>query len=189
VQWDDDGQTRRGVYIPRRDTSSRFNHLVGGRLFPGVHHHARFEVVERDDFYRVALVSDDGQTRVAVEGCTAEALPSDSVFPSLQAASDFFEQGSLGYSATRRPGRYDGLELSCRNWSVQPMDVTRVESSFFQDTARFPAGSVQFDNALLMRQIEHEWHGRATLCAPCVGPSRFTAEAPRGCRKAAKRQD
>jgi hypothetical protein len=35
VEWDEAGQTRRGVYIPRRDTSSRFNVLAGGRLLPG----------------------------------------------------------------------------------------------------------------------------------------------------------
>ena len=29
----------------------------------------------------------------------------------------------------------------------------------------FPAGSVEFDSALLMRGIDHEWHGREPLCA------------------------
>ena len=40
VQCRDNGGYREGVYIPRRDTSSRLNTLVGGRLFPGLHHHA-----------------------------------------------------------------------------------------------------------------------------------------------------
>ena len=52
VEWDESGTDgravlREGVYIPRRDTSSRFNTLVGGRLFPGVHHHATFDVREQ----------------------------------------------------------------------------------------------------------------------------------------------
>ncbi len=41
VQWGKDGETHEGVYIPRRDTSSRLNTLAGGGLFPGsdqVHH-------------------------------------------------------------------------------------------------------------------------------------------------------
>ena len=43
VEWTDaDGSVREGVYIPRRDTSSRLNTLVGGRLFPCMHHHADF---------------------------------------------------------------------------------------------------------------------------------------------------
>jgi hypothetical protein len=42
VEWTVDGQIYEGVYIPRRDTSSRLSTMIGGRLFPGVHQHARF---------------------------------------------------------------------------------------------------------------------------------------------------
>src|SRR4051812_5910246 len=42
VEWDTDEGVSEGVYIVRRDSSSRFNALAGGRLFPGVHHHAEF---------------------------------------------------------------------------------------------------------------------------------------------------
>jgi hypothetical protein len=35
VEWQVYGEIRRGVYVPRRDTNSRFNSLLGGRLFPG----------------------------------------------------------------------------------------------------------------------------------------------------------
>src|SRR5437868_10649871 len=39
VTWtDDSGAVREGVFIPRRDTGSRLNHLLGGRLFPDEHH-------------------------------------------------------------------------------------------------------------------------------------------------------
>lgn len=46
VLWDEDGDVREGVFIPRRDTNSQLNHLVGGRFFPGEHHKAEFEVEE-----------------------------------------------------------------------------------------------------------------------------------------------
>jgi hypothetical protein len=65
---------------------------------------------------------------------------------------------------TARPGDFDGLELRSFNWHVQPLAVERVESSFFEDRALFPTGSVEFDCALLMRGIDHEWHGREALC-------------------------
>jgi hypothetical protein len=159
VEWEQDGVTREGVFIPRRDTSSRLNTLAGGRLFPGEHHHARFQVEERDGRYRIALDSDDGRTHLAVVGKVGSALPAGSVFPSLQEASEFFERGSVGYSVTARPGEFDGLELRSFRWQVVPLEVGRVESSFFDNRALFPAGSVEFDSALLMRGIEHEWHG------------------------------
>jgi hypothetical protein len=165
VCWEEAGRLREGVFIPRRDTSSRLNSLAGGRLFPGEHHHARFRVEERGDDYSVVLDSDDGRTHLAVQGRLAPELPRTSVFGSLREASDFFERGSLGYSATSCPGVFDGLELRSLAWHVQPLEVGRVESSFFGDRTLFPEGSVEFDCALLMRGIEHEWHGRESLRA------------------------
>jgi hypothetical protein len=47
VEWDTADGPERGVYIPRRDTSSRLTALVGGRLFPGFHGRARFRVPHR----------------------------------------------------------------------------------------------------------------------------------------------
>jgi hypothetical protein len=167
VEWGQGGNTREGVFIPRRDTSSRLNTLAGGWLFPGVHHHAAFRVQEHDDRYRVELNSDDRQTHLRVEGHVAEELPPTSIFGSLKEASDFFERGSLGYSVTATPGQFDGLELRSFNWRVRPLAVDRVESSYVEDWALFPPGSVEFDCALLMRGIEHEWHGRGQLGAGC----------------------
>jgi hypothetical protein len=165
VEWDQNGQIKEGVFIPCRDTSSRLNTLAGGRLFSGVHHHAAFQVQEHDDRYRIELNSDDRQTHLLVEGHITHELPSASIFGSLTEASDFFEKGSLGYSVTANPDQFDGLELRSFNWQVQPLAVGKVKSSFFEDRALFLAGSVEFDCALLMRGIEHEWHGRGQLCA------------------------
>jgi hypothetical protein len=167
VEWDDaDGTTREGVYVRRRDTSSRLNAFVGGRLFPGIHHHASFDVRETVDHLEVALRSDDGATSVSVVGDVASDLPGSSIFASLEEASTFFRGGALGYSDTPDPTRFQGLELSCREWEVEPLDVSSVRSSFFEDRSNFPEGSIEFDCALLMRGIEHDWLGRSDLCCP-----------------------
>lgn len=163
VEWDADGRSHDGVYIPRRDSDSRFNTFVGGRVFPGQHQHAAFAVSESDDHLDVALRSDDDCTRVAVSGRIVRSLPSGSVFPSLDEASAFFQRGSVGYSATRRPGRYDGLELRVAEWHVEALAVEHVASSFFDDGSRFPAGSTTFDCALVMRGVRHSWHALPTL--------------------------
>jgi hypothetical protein len=163
VEWDCDGQRREGVFIPRRDTSSRLNTIVGGRLFPGEHHHARFEVSESEDRLRVEFESDDGEARVSVAARLADGLQVGSVFGSVDEASRFFEGGALGYSATQDLARYDGLELRCKTWAVQPLAVEAVRSSYFDDRTKFPEGSATFDCALLMRGIEHEWHTREDL--------------------------
>ncbi len=140
VEWDVDGETHEGVYIPRRDTNSRFNTLVGGTLFPGLHHHAKFTVRESAEELTVTMISDDGQAKVHVSGTVTDRLPTASVFPSLKAASQFFELGSLGYSPTHSEGLYDGLELKCDHWHVDALAVDHVESSYFEDQSRFPRG-------------------------------------------------
>ena len=159
VEWDEQGRTRQGVYIPRRDTNSRLNTFAGGTVFRGTYHHAMFTVHESDDHYSIALQSDDERTRIRVAGRVTDHLPAGSVFTCLNEASAFFEQGALGYSATGTPGRFDGLELKCQSWHVEPLEIEHIESNYFQNSSYFPPGSTQFDCALLMRNIHHEWHG------------------------------
>ena len=170
VEWDDHGTVREGVYVRRRDTNSWLNSLAGGRVFPGIHHHAKFTVKETADRFEVALCSDDGVTNMSVRGRRTDQLPASSVIRSLEEASAFFQAGSLGYSATRDPSRFQGLELRCLNWQAEPLEVEEVRSGFFEDKSLFPKGSIEFDCALLMRGIEHEWHGREDLCCAPGGP-------------------
>jgi hypothetical protein len=86
------------------------------------------------------------------------------VFRSLREASEFFREGSVGFSPALTAGHFDGLELRTLDWRMQPLAVEAVESSFFGDPSLFPAGSVEFDSALLMRQVEHEWCQQPSLC-------------------------
>jgi hypothetical protein len=160
VEWEEQGEYHEGVYIPRRDTSSRFTALIGGRVFPGVHHHACFQVREADGSFWVQMASDDGQTHVTVAAHLAAQLPAQSIFASLEEASAFFEHGLLGYSVTNRPGKLDVLELRCRNWRIEPLQVTEAQSNFFDDPKRFPAGAAELDCALVMRAIRHQWYVR-----------------------------
>jgi hypothetical protein len=37
VEWTENGAIKEGVFIPRRNSSSFFNSLAGGRIFPGRH--------------------------------------------------------------------------------------------------------------------------------------------------------
>ncbi|WP_460553480.1 DUF2071 domain-containing protein [Hymenobacter daeguensis] len=155
VEWEADGQLRSGVYVPRRDTSSAINTLVGNRLL-GLHYHSTFSVKEEAGRYAISLQSADG-TQLALEAQETREWPTTSLFRTRQQASDFFRRGAAGYSPRASGPGFDGVELSTRQWSVSPLAVQHVFSSFFSDTARFPAGSVVFDNALLMRDVAHEW--------------------------------
>src|SRR5262249_18326488 len=138
----------------------------------GEHQHAGFTVSESDEYFDVALRSDDGRTRVEVSGRVVPSLPSGSVFPNLAEASAFFRRGSVGYSATSRPGQYDGLGVRNAEWHADALAVNHVASSFFEDASRFPVGSTVFDCALVMRGVYHSWHA-----LPVLSHSTFDAPA------------
>jgi hypothetical protein len=158
VTWDEDGHAREGVFISRRDTGSQIAHLAGGRLFPGEHHHASFSVTESESGISLLMKSDDAAVTLEIAGSVTNAMPAASVFASLAEASAFFKSGSLGYSVTSDPARLDGLKLETREWRVEPLQVKRIYSSYFSDEIKFPNGTIEFDHALIMRNIEHEWH-------------------------------
>jgi len=155
VEWTEKGETKEGVYIPRRDTSSLFNTLAGGRVFPGRHFHARFDVKEEDGNYQVGFKSSDGAF-ISIDAQKTENFSPGSIFQNLDNASRFFEGGAVGYSPNGH--KYDGLQLKTFKWKMEPLQVASVQSSFFEDETMFPPGAAQFDNALLMTQMDHEWH-------------------------------
>ena len=158
VEWDEDGQVKEGVYVPRRDTSLKFNALVGGRLFPGKHHLAKFNVNEHEGNYHVDFLSSD-DTMISIDAKETNQFNTNSIFGTLKNVSDFFENGSVGYSPNRE--KFEGLKLQTYEWKVTQLEVTKVRSSFFENEMIFPKGTVTFDNALLMTKIEHEWHNAA----------------------------
>ncbi len=163
VLWDEESTTHEGVFISRRDTNSQLNRLFGGRIFPGEHHEASLDVTDSEGDIRLSLASTDNAILVQLEATNAEELPSTSIFSSLAAASSFFEAGSLGYSVTREADRLDGLRLETTAWRVRPLSVSKIYSSYFSDRTIFPEGSIQFDHALIMRDVPHEWHSADDL--------------------------
>jgi hypothetical protein len=96
---------RTGVYIPRRDSASVINVAAGGRLFPGEHHRASFDVRETGEDLHVAFASADGTTRVSVDVRHARWLQGSRLFAEVPEASDFFRHGSTG-STTQRSARF-----------------------------------------------------------------------------------
>jgi hypothetical protein len=165
VCWDGPDGPVTGVYIPRRDTSSRLAALAGGRLFPGYQHLARFQAQEDDGRYRVQVASRDSTVRIKVEAHLTGELPPGSVFTSLEDASGFFRCAPVGYAATPAPGVFDGVELETAGWALRPLRLDAVASSFFDDRRRFPAGTAVPDSAFLMSGLTTTWHPQPALTA------------------------
>jgi hypothetical protein len=157
VEWNTRDGVESGVYIPRRDTGALANAVVGGRLFPGEHHRARFRVDERGGHLDVGFESRDGEVCVDVRAELTDSLEGGELFGDLEAASQFFRTGSLGFSPRQLGAHLDGLELETPAWRVEPVRLLEARSSFFEDPARFPPGSAKLDCALVMRNVTARW--------------------------------
>lgn len=127
----------------------------------------------------MTFTSFDGTAHAAVDAAAVSELPNGSVFTSLAAASAFFEEAPLGYSATHRPGHLDAMELHCDGWRADPALVHHAESSFFEDPALFPAGAAELDSALIMLDIPAVWKPRNEMTTAQAGsrPERELATA------------
>ncbi len=153
-----DGGMRPGVFIWRRETDKRIVELLGGRLFPGVHHHARFRVREDEDRLRMEVSSDDGEADVSFSARISGDWRGTPSFGTFHEVSEFFRKGDCGFSCSLRGDELEGLQLKTLTWVMVPMEVESQRSAFFSDSKRFPVGSIEFDCALLMRGVPHEWH-------------------------------
>lgn len=157
VKFHDGHKEVRGVYIPRRDTDSMLNVALAGRIFSWLHYFASFEVREANGSYSVKMRSKVDSSSLQVEAHLTDAFPKDSMFESIEHASGCFKSCRVGVSPSAKPGRFKKIELKTKTWAVKPLQVRCLKSSYFEDQTLFPAGALQFDNALLMEGIEHEW--------------------------------
>jgi len=141
---------------------SRLSVLVGGRLFPGWHHLARFQVEEGERRYRVELQSRDGEWDVAVVAHRSDDVMAGSVFATVDDASAFFRCAPVGYAATPAAGVFDGVTLTADRWAIAPLQLEQVQSSWFD---RFPKGSAVPDSAFLMADLATTWKPEPALVA------------------------
>ena len=159
VEWNDEnGNLREGVYIPRRDTDSFINATIGGTLFSGVYHKAKFKIDETESEIDYDMKSDDEKVSVNFAGSVSDKFPTSSIFASLGEASNFFKTGSLGLSVSNNSKKLDGILLQIDEWKVLPFQLNSVHSGYYGNEKLFPAGTVEFDHALCMQNTVHEWH-------------------------------
>ena len=71
--------------------------------------------------------------------------------------------GSRRVTQAAQPGRQflvsdRRLLLRTLEWRLRGLSVSEVRSSYFEDEKKFPKSSIEFDHALVMRDLVHEWH-------------------------------
>ena len=147
MEWDDGERSRSGVYIFERHSSSLLPVLAGGRLFPGVQRHASFKLEETATRFRVEMDARDTYALVDVE---LSQDWSSQLCPTVQAASDFYRNGTIGWSARRDGRSAERIELSSSTWAVHPGRINEIRSSFFDS---FPSSAAELDSVVIMRDL------------------------------------
>lgn len=168
VEWDGPDGIEHGVYIPMRFSASWVPVALGGRVMPGVHRHAAFDVQEDEDRFRVAFEA-TGTDPDGGHGTDGDAVEADvdvslerperwtsGLFRDLDEASEFFRVGAVGWSPDHH-GRFEGLELRTDAWSVAAGRAHRVHSSFLDG---LPRDSAEFSDVLVMRDVPITWSFR-----------------------------
>lgn len=158
IQYPSQDGLRSGVFVWRRETDQRFIEMFGGRLFPGVHHHASFQAAQSPDSLTMGVTSSDGAADVRFSARISEKWQPTPAFETFEEVSEFFRKGDCGFSCSRSGKELEGLQLKTLEWNMTPMKVESQHSTFYSDLLRFPVGSIEFDSGLLMRGLPHEWH-------------------------------
>ncbi|RMG64303.1 MAG: hypothetical protein D6722_17035 [Bacteroidetes bacterium] len=168
VEWEAGGRTHSGLYVPRRYSSSRIHALAGGgQIYPGSYRLARVRFRDKGDTFNLHMHSRErSKQRVVLRAQLSRTFPFESVMGDLETALRFARAGQVGYSPRHGRTLFEGLALQQQGWPAEPLRVTYVQSTFFEDPKRFPPGSIFFDHALLVREVQHEWCSLPDLIAP-----------------------
>jgi len=162
-----DSSKGEGVYVTRRDTNSWLNTMSGGKVFPGVYSKANFDVSVSDDLYSVRIENKKKELIMSISAEIVSDLPEGSVFESTKEVSNFFKTGNIGWSSRAQSNQFDAIELTTVEWRMEPFKVKESFSAYFSNTSMFPKGSVEFDSAMIMRNLKHSWVSRDNLCELC----------------------
>jgi hypothetical protein len=101
----------------------------------------------------IHLQLDSPATQVSADVALSDRFESRLWHDDLAAASDFFRDGSVGWSPSH-DGGLEALQIDTDSWKVVPADAIQVTSSYFDS---LPAGSAEIDCVLILRNVPFDW--------------------------------
>jgi hypothetical protein len=153
VEWETPEGVQTGVFIPERHSSSLVPVLLGGRILPGKHSLAQFQVNETDTDFDVELTSKDNHVHVQTHLSNEW---DSSLFENWEQASNFYKNSPTGWSPKVNGVGEEGMSLTADNWSVKPAKTTLLKSSFYD---AIPSSDITYDHTLVMQKISSHWVG------------------------------
>ncbi len=165
VEWKKNGKLYNGVYVKKRFTNSRLHEFGGEKIFPGRLVFSDFKASEEKGHYSISFKSKNGEYAY-VEAYETHQFPINSLFKTIEEASEDFRKDQIGYSPHKQKNQFKGVKLNTDNWEVSPLCLKNCKSSLFSNLDIFPTGSVEVDHVLLMKNIKHSWENVGAICSP-----------------------
>jgi hypothetical protein len=161
-----------GAIVLRCDTSSRLDAWIGRSWrWRRRRHHARFHIAASADQIDVRCDSDDRRMHMLLRARPMATPPAQSI---LRSKAQVFRllRGDLHLLHPPGPasrGAAAGRLLSPSQ--LIPLQVERLEATFFRDPDRFAEGAVEFDSAYMIRDEEMVWSSDAGTCREVAAAS------------------
>ena len=156
IRFKENGRWKEGVFIWRRDTDQKLTALLGGRLFPGIHSKAEFNVRETRNQLSLKVKTRQKEADIRLQVEDQKGWKPTPLFKTFAEARGFFQKGDCGFSCALEEGRLEGMRLKTLKWAMEPLEVKKVHSVFYEKLARPDASAIQLDCALVMRGIPHQ---------------------------------
>jgi len=132
VEWTEAGQVRTGVHIFRRETSLGLAAWTSGRVVPGPMNLGHFDARETGEAWNLDLRTPDSEADVDLATRTADRVPTDSVFHSMEGLRSFLEAGAVGWSANRTGDCIEAMHMAVERFQVQPLEVRHLRCRWFE---------------------------------------------------------
>jgi uncharacterized protein YqjF (DUF2071 family) len=163
IKYPSDEGMEPGVFIWRRETDRALVSALGGRAFPGVHGRADFDISEQGQQIHYRVRSKDDRADVDLTVREVDEWNDSRLFPAFDDVRTFFARGDAGFSCTLDGHHMEGMRLETLEWNMVPLEVDTVRSTFYDDSDRFPPGSIGLDGAVLMRGVPHRRHELSSI--------------------------
>lgn len=161
-------QRRGGIFVLRRDTSSRLDTWFD-RFPPHCRpHHAVFCDSSQASRIDMRAVSDDRQFRIMMSGRLVPHVAESSVFVNADHAGAVLQEGLVRLGITCpsncNPARRAGPARGRRRCRLVPISVDRVASSLFDGDGLPNGEAAEFDSAFWTQSLELGWNAQLQVC-------------------------
>ncbi|MDP5170606.1 MAG: DUF2071 domain-containing protein [Bacteroidia bacterium] len=157
VSWQQGARTHHGMYILRHEVNAKLPIQQRRRgLFPVAGRPVRWIRRPWAGSFEWTIKTKN-RLRLKVGGKFSKKFPGESVFESLDNASDFFARERSVVAPRYQKSIFTSTHFLPLHWSIKPLHIHTLQTDFSQLENLFPKGMIFFDSGLIWPQMPCRW--------------------------------